>query len=141
MLDHGVRVLAATLSCLAISASLQAQDATQPQDATLARDPEPATEEPAPPAEPSIAPTASTLPAAPCSNPCPTSASAIDDDDHSTGWLIIGIGGSVAATTLALGISMSAQAGTNAESRLGSASIAGGITGVAVSLLVGLIAM
>jgi len=134
MVRHIVTWFGATLLCLAISAPV------------LGQDEQPATEEAAqpqaapPPAAATVA-MASAPPAAECSNTCPTSPSPIDQDDDSTGWLIIGIGGSVAATTLALGISMAAQAGTNAESRLGSASIAGGITGVALSLLVGLIAM
>lgn len=129
MFRQGMALLGATVLCSVISARVQAQD-QPPSDQAIT-----------PPAA-EIAPTAVSLPAPmPCAAACPTSESAIDHDDHSTGWLIIGIGGSVAATSLALGISMYAQAGSNAESRLGSASIAGGVTGLALSLIVGLIAM
>jgi hypothetical protein len=119
-------------------------EAQQDQSATAdqpAIEEPPATEEAPTPA--AMAPSAVALRvAAPCSTACPTAPSSIDDRDHSdTGWLIIGIGGSVAASSLALGASLMAQADTNAESRVGSATLAAGITGIAVSLLVGLIAM
>jgi hypothetical protein len=130
----------AILLCLAICTRVLAQDETSSGDTNLVPAVPEATNPP--PIVPSAEAVASATPASmPCASACPTSASSIDRSDHSTGWLILGIGGSIGASSVALGASLMVQAQSYEETRLGSATLAAGITGVAISLLVGLIAM
>ena len=72
--------------------------------------------------------------------PCEQACSATPDEDSDAGWIIIGIGGSVAAANIAAGATMMGS-NSSSEQRLGVASLVGGATGLAVSLIVGLIVM
>lgn len=61
--------------------------------------------------------------------------------DSDAGWIIIGVGLPIGAATAVTGAALLAQDSTNAEIRLGTASLIAGLTGMGLSLVLGLIAM
>jgi hypothetical protein len=73
--------------------------------------------------------------------PAAATAAAPEASSSAAGWTVIGIGGSIAAANIALGASLLVQGESDTEQVLGSATLTAGLTGLGVSLLVGLLMM
>jgi hypothetical protein len=121
-----------------------AQDVTDTEASSVTASESESTDalEPEDSAAPTAAETAAHAPLAEEPARAPSAMTSADkDDDNMAGWAVIGIGGSMAATNIALGASLLVQGENNAELRLGSATLIAGVTGFATSLLVGLLMM